>query len=268
MSTRPLLCLLVLLVLSGGQVRAETSNHALPPPADLLSKVTFDQRIGTQIPLELSFRDTQGRQVRLGSLLQNRPTILVPGYYQCANLCSFVRAGVASAVRQSRLAPPTFNVILLSIDPAEGPDDAAATQREDARARPGAAVPSWHYLTGNAGDIAALTHAIGFSYLFDPRNRQYDHGAGIVILSPTGTITQYLFGVQFAAQTLRLALVDASRGRLGTVVDRLLLLCCDYDPATGRYSLMISRVLQGLGILTALALAGLVFLLRRAERRI
>lgn len=266
MSTRHLLCLLMLFVL-GGQARAGTSSSALPPPADLLPRVTFDQRIGTQLPLGLSFRDAQGRQVHLGSLLQNRPTILVPGYYQCANLCSFVRAGVASAVRQSGLAPPDFNVVLVSIDPGEGPADATATQRDDARAHPHAAVTSWHYLTGDSASIAALTRAIGFSYLFDPRNRQYAHGAGVVILTPAGTISQYLFGVQFAAQTLRLALVDASQGRLGTVVDRLLLLCCDYDPSTGRYSLVISRVLQGLGILTALGLAVLVVFLRRAERQ-
>lgn len=265
MSTRHLVCLLILLVLAG-QARAGTSSRALTAPANLHAVVTFDQRIGSQIPLDLSFRDAQGRRVLLGSLLQNRPTILVPGYYQCTNLCSFVRAGVASAVRQSRLAPRGFNVVLLSIDPAEGPAEASATQREDAHAHPDAEVRSWHYLTGDSGDIAALTRAIGFSYLFDPRNRQYDHGAGIVILTPAGTISQYLFGVQFAAQTLRLALVDASRGHLGTVVDRLLLMCCDYDPSTGRYSLMISRVLQGLGTLTALALAVLVIVLRRAER--
>ncbi len=265
MSTRHLLCLLTLLVLGGGQARAGTSGNALPPPVDLHSTVAFDQHIGSQIPLDLSFRDAQGRRVRLGSLLQNRPTILVPGYYQCTNLCSFVRAGVASAVSQSHLAPPDFNVVLLSIDPGEGPADASATQSEDARAHP--AVTSWHYLTGDSVSIAALSRAIGFSYLFDPRNRQYDHGAGIVILTPAGTISQYLFGVQFAAQTLRLALVDASQGHLGTVVDRLLLLCCDYDPSTGRYSLVISRVLQGLGVLTALALAVLVIVLRRAERQ-
>lgn len=265
MSTRHLVCLLMLLVLAG-QARAGTSSNVLTAPANLHSVVTFDQRIGSQIPLDLSFRDAHGRRVLLGSLLQNRPTILVPGYYQCTNLCSFVRAGVASAVRQSRLAPRSFNVVLLSIDPGEGPAEASATQREDAHAHPDAAVTSWHYLTGDSGDIAALTRAIGFSYLFDPRNRQYDHGAGIVILTPAGTISQYLFGVQFAAQTLRLALVDASRGHLGTVVDRLLLMCCDYDPSTGRYSLMISRVLQVLGTLTALALAVLVIVLRRAER--
>jgi protein SCO1 len=261
---RTLVTLLMLLTLT--QVRAGTTAAPLPPPPDLMSKVTFEQRIGTHLPLELRFRDAGGHLVSLRSLLQNRPTILVPGYYRCANLCGVIRAGLASAVRDSHL-PAAFNVVLFSIDPEERPADANAAQREDARAHPGAHVADWQYLSGDPATIAALTRAIGFSYLFDPRNRQYDHGAGIVILTPAGTISQYLFGVQFAAQTLRLALVDASRGRLGTVVDRLLLLCCDYDASTGRYSLTISRVLQGLGTATVLALAALIFVLRRAERQ-
>jgi protein SCO1/2 len=220
------------------------------------------------VPLELTFRDTSGQSVRLGSLLQGRPTLLVPGYYRCANLCAFVRAGVANALRASQLRPGReFNVVLLSIDPGEQPGDATATQREDVESHPGAGVEDWHYLTGGSQAVARLTRAIGFHYLFDARNGHYDHGAGLVILTPAGTVSQYLFGVQFSAETLRLALVDASPGRLGTVMDRLLLLCCDYDPSTGRYSLTINRVMQGLGTLTALALAALIFVLRRAERR-
>lgn len=256
-----------MLLIGAVQARA-AGTGTLPPPADLPQRVTFEQHIGGNVPLELTFRDARGRSVTLESLLQGRPTLLVPGYYRCANLCAFVRAGVANALRESRLRPGReFNVVLLSIDPGEQPDDATATQREDVRSHPGAGVADWQYLTGDSEAIARLTRAIGFSYLFDPRNNQYDHGAGLVILTPAGTISQYLFGVQFSAETLRLALVDASRGRLGTVVDRLLLLCCDYDPSTGRYSLTIHRVMQGLGTLTALALAALIVVLRRVERR-
>jgi protein SCO1 len=244
------------LLIAAVQARA-AGTGALSPPPDLPQRVAFEQRIGSHVPLELTFRDARGQAVTLGSLLQGRPTLLVPGYYRCANLCAFVRAGVASALRGSPLRPGReFNVVLLSTDPGE-----------DIRAHPGAGVADWHYLTGHSQAIAQLTRAIGFSYWFDPRNGQYDHGAGLVVLTPAGTLSQYLFGVQFPAETLRLALVDASRGRLGTVVDRLLLLCCDYDPSTGRYSLTINRVLQGLGTLTALALAALIVILRRAERR-
>jgi len=250
------------------QAARAAGTGTLPPPPDLSQRVTFEQHIGNRVPLGLTFREANGRPVKLGSLLQGRPTLLVPGYYRCANLCAFVRAGVANALRESQLRPGReFNVVLFSIDPGEQPADAAAAQGEDIRSHPGAAVAEWHYLTGNSQAIARLTRAIGFSYLFDARNDQYDHGAGVLILTPAGTISQYLFGVQFSMETLRLALVDASRGRLGTVVDRLLLLCCDYDPSTGRYSLTIHHVLQGLGTLTALALAALITVLRRAERR-
>lgn len=261
--SRILVCVLLV-----GAVQAQAASAgALPPPADLARKVTFEQYVGGKVPLELTFREASGRPVVLASLLQGRPTLLVPGYYRCANLCTFVRAGVANAVRQSQLRPGTdFNVVLLSIDPGERPADARMTQGEDSRSHAGAGVEHWHYLTGDREAIARLTRSIGFSFVFDPRNGQYDHGAGLVILTPVGTLSQYLFGVRFSSETLRLALVDASRGRLGTVVDRLLLLCCDYDPSTGRYSLTINRVMQGLGTLTALALAALIFALHRAER--
>lgn len=240
---------------------------APPPPPDLPTRVGFDQRLGAAVPLAPVWRDAQGGRVALGTALGNRPTLLVPGYYRCRNLCDVVRAGVAQAVAASGLKPGgEFNLVLFSIDPQETAADAAAAQRRDAAAYPRGAVAHWLYLTGTAAAVSELTRAIGFRSLFDPRNGQYAHPAGIVLLSPRGLITQYLLGVRFSPLTLRLALVDASHGRIGTFVDRLLLICCDYDPATGRYSLLITRVLQGLGLLTAATLAALLGVLRRAER--
>lgn len=241
-----------------------TASATPPPPANLLAQVGFDQSLGAQVPLDLIFRDAGGAALRLGERLEGRPTLLVPGYYGCVNLCDAVRAGVAQAVAASGLRPgEQFNLVLVSIDPRESPREAAAVQRSDALLRPRAQVARWQYLTGMPAASAALMRAIGFRYLFDPRNGQYSHATGIVVLSPTGKITQYLLGVQFAPLTLRLALISAAHGRIGTFVDRLVLLCCDYDPSTGRYTLLISRVLQGLGVGTALALAALLLVLRR-----
>ncbi|HEX4050119.1 MAG TPA: SCO family protein [Steroidobacteraceae bacterium] len=256
---------MLMLLIAGAAMASVTTLRA---PADLLSRVSFDQRLGVQVPLDLIFRDTQGAAVRLGDLLDGRPTLLVPGYYRCSNICGAVRAGVAHAVAQSGFVPGTqFNVVLISIDPRETPADARTVQINDDVAFANAHVAHWHYLTSPQAVNLALTRAIGFGYFYDPRNAQYDHAAGIVLLTAQGKIAQYLFGVQFAPQTLRLALVNASHGRIGTVVDRFLLLCCDYDPSTGRYSVLINRVMQGLGILTALILCGLIVTLRRAEIR-
>ena len=262
------LALASLCVVANVQAADTRVTAALPPPPDLLARVGTEQRLGAPVPLDLSFRDARGQILRLREAVAGRPTLLVPGYYHCTNLCDVVRSGVAQAVSASGLNPGRqFNVVLISIDPRESPADAAAAQRSDAEAHPKAQVLHWRYLVGTAAASTALARAIGFHFLFDPRNGQYAHNAGIVVVSPTGTITQYLLGVKFAPLSLRLALVGASQGRLGTLVDRLVLLCCDYDSGTGRYNLLISRVLQGLGVLTLLTLGGLILALRRGEAR-
>jgi protein SCO1 len=244
------------------------ASATVPPPPQLLARVGFDQRLGAEVPLDLVFRDARGAPLRLREALEGKPALLVPGYYGCTNLCDVVRAGVAQAVTASGLKPgEQFNVVLISIDPRESVADAATAQRGDAQEHPGAQVSRWRYLVGAPAAATALARAIGFRYVFDPRNGQYAHAAGIVVVSPRGTVTQYLLGVQFAPLTLRLALVSASQGRIGSLVDRLVLLCCDYDSSTGRYSLLISRVLQGMGLLTLLTLGGLLIALRRGESR-
>lgn len=246
---------------------AKTQTRLRAPP-DLLQRVGFDQNLGRQVPLDARFREANGASVSLRQLLHGKPTLLVPGYFDCKNICGVVRSGVANAVRRSGLKPgDEFNVVLVSINPQETPADAHTAQSNDALAHPGAGVAHWHYLTGAQADIAPLMHAIGFRYIYDKRDGQYAHATGIVLLTPRGRVTQYLFGVQFAPETLRLSLVAASQRRIGNIVDRLLLLCCAYDVSTGRYTLLIHRVMQGLGITSALALCGWIVILRRGEAR-
>ncbi|HEV7121970.1 MAG TPA: SCO family protein [Rhodanobacter sp.] len=239
----------------------------LRAPAQLLEKVGFTQQLGAQVPLDAEFHDDDGRMVQLRDLLNDKPTLLVPGYFSCTNLCSVVRVGVANAIAGSGLQPgKQFNVVLVSIDPADTPKTAAMARRQDAGAHANAFVQRWHYLTSNRDASAALMRSIGFRYFHDTRNGQYDHDAGIVLLSPQGKVTQYLFGVKFVPETLRLALVNASQGRIGSIVDHFLLLCCNYDASTGRYSLVIHRVMQALGIATVVTLLLLIVLLRRSEQ--
>lgn len=254
-----------LLLISGFTWAASPPTHVRAPP-DLHQRVGFDQELGAQVPLDAVFHDANGNPVTLRNLLHGKPLLLVPGYFTCKTLCSVVRSGVARGVRGSGLKPGRqFDVVLVSIDPHETPADARHAQKMDAANHPGAGVARWHYLTGTQASIAPLMHDIGFRYMFDARSDQFDHATGIVVLTPGGKVSQYLFGVKFPAETLRLALVDASHGSVGNIIDRLVLLCCQYDTSTGRYTLTIHRIMQGLGVSFAVLLAGFIVFLRRAE---
>lgn len=237
-------------------------------PDGLLNAIGFDQRLGARLPLDVPFQDAAGVAVRLGELLRRKPALLVPNYYTCTNLCSSMRAAVAQAVGGSGLTPGVdFEVLLVSIDTREGAVEARSAQRADAAAHPAGGSAHWSYLTGSEASVSTLMRTIGFRYFLDSRNGQYSHAAGMVLVTPDGRIAQYLFGVQVLPQTLRLALVGASRGGIGTLADRLLLLCCDYDASTGRYNLTIRWVMTGLCVVTLLGLGWLFAVLRRGERR-
>jgi len=235
---------------------------AVPVGADagrppILRDVGFDQRVGESIPLDLEFRDETGRPVALREYFGRRPVLLVPAYYQCPMLCTLVLNGVVSALRALSFdVGDQFSVITFSFNPHDTSALAAAKKQTylDEYRRPGAAA-GWHFLTGDQESIARLTRAIGFRYAFDPAHDQYAHASGIVVLTPTGTIARYFYGVEYAPRDLRLALVEASQNRIGTVVDQLLLFCFHYDPATGRYSAMALTAMRVGGVLTVLALA-------------
>lgn len=244
------------------------SSAGVRAPPDLHQRVGFDQELGAQVPLAATFHDASGKAVRLRDLLHGKPMLLVPGYFTCKTLCSIVRTGVANGVRNTGFSPgKQFDLVLVSIDPQETPADARHAQRMDTVNHPGAGVRQWHYLVGSQASIAAVMHSIGFRYMFDKRTDQFVHATGVVVLTPAGKVSQYLFGVKFPSETLRLALVHASRGTVGNLVDRLVLLCCQYDTSSGRYTLTIHRIMQGLGVSFAALLVGLVLFLRRSESR-
>jgi len=241
--------------------------HAPMAPADLDQRAGFDQRLGAQVPMELRLRESDGQPRSLRQIANGKPLLLAMGYYRCPNLCDAVLHGLTHAVTTLTLRPGRdFEVVFVSIDPREQPADATASQRMLARAQPAANVERWHFMTGDETDVHSLARAIGFRYFLDPRNDQYAHAAGIVVLSAEGRVTQYMFGVDYPTRSLRLALVDASRGKLGGLVDRLVLLCCGYDPSTGRYSLLIGRVMQFVGIGFAIVLGAIVWRLHRRRR--
>jgi protein SCO1/2 len=242
-------------------------------PADVkpaaLRDVGFDQRLGESLPLDVTLRDEDGRAVKLGAYFKGRPVVLAVVYYECPMLCTLTLNGLVSALATLSFdAGREFEVVTVSFDPREGPQLARAKKAAYLRryARPGASL-GWHFLTGDAEALRAVTSAVGFRYAWDERTRQFAHPAGLVVLTPEGRIARYLYGVEYAPKDLRLALVESAAGRIGNAVDQVLLFCYQYDPETGRYGAMVMRLVRLGGVLTLAALGGLIFALRRTERR-
>jgi protein SCO1 len=255
--------LAILLAVCAAGLRADTS---LPTP---LRDVGYDQRLGAQVPLDLAFRDEAGRPVRLGELVRERPAVLLLAYYTCPMLCTVVLEGAAASLRVIPFtAGRDFDVVVVSFDPRDTARLAAAKKSEVVAryARPEGAA-GWHFLTGSAPSIAVLTRTVGFRYYFDDKTGQYAHAAGLVLLTPTGRISRYFYGVEFPARDLRLGLVEASGEKIGSLVDQVLLFCYHYDPVIGRYSAMTLNLVRAGGAATVLGLALAILLMRRRERR-
>jgi len=235
------------------------------PP--VLREIGFDQRLGAAVPLDLPFRDESGASVRLHDYFGKRPVVLSLNYYSCPMLCTVTLNGLASALDTiSMTAGKEFEVVTVSFDPSETPQLASAKKKAylERYKRPGAA-QGWHFLTGDAPAIAALTKAVGFRYVWDAETRQFAHPAGVLVLTPEGRIARYLYGIEYAPRDLRLAVVEASAGRIGNPVDQIILACYQYDPTTGRYGAAIMRIVRAVGALTVAALAGFITMMLRRE---
>jgi protein SCO1 len=235
-----------------------------------LEGVRFDQRLGEHLPLDLVLRDERGKEVRLGEFFDERPVVLSLGYYGCPMLCPLVMDGIVRSLKPLTFsAGQEFDVVTVSIDPDEGADDASRRREQslDRYDRAGSDA-GWHFLTASPESIARLTDAVGFRYSRDPATREYAHAAGVVVATPRGEIARYLFGAEFSPRDLRLALVEASENRIGALSDQLLLFCFHYDPAAGRYSAVALGSLRAAGVLTVVALAGLIGLALWREKRI
>jgi len=249
----------------GMPVGSEPPAAAALPPA---LQVGFDQKLGGQVPLDLPLRDEEGRTVRLGDLFGGRPVILSLAYYDCPMLCGMSLQGIASSLKTLSFdAGREFEVVTVSFNPKETAAQARVKkiQMLDLYGRPGAA-PGWRFLTGDAEPIRRLTEAVGFRYAWDEEQKQYAHPTGIVLLTPAGRIARYFFGVEYAPKDLRLGLIEAGDNRIGTLADRLLLLCYRYDPKTGRYSGLAINLVRTGGIVTLLVLGACIAVAVRREK--
>ena len=238
---------------------------AVKPP--ILQQIGFDQRLGETVPLDIPLRDEAGRTVRLGDFFGRRPVVLTLVYYDCPMLCTLTLNSLSSALSTLSFdIGREFDVVTVSFDPREKPPLAAGKKKGylSRYGRPGAEA-GWHFLTGDREALARLTAAVGFRYQWDEEIRQFAHPAGLVVLTPEGRITRYLYGIEYAPKDLRFSLVEASERKIGTPLDQAMLFCYQYNPATGRYGLLTMRLIRGGAVLTVLALGGFIFTMRRKE---
>ena len=240
-------------------------------PPTLLNGVGIDQHLNTQLPLNLAFTDDAGQQVTLASYFGKRPAILALVYYRCPMLCSEELDGLTSSLEMVRYVPgKDFNIIVVSIDPSEGTDLAAAKKREYVKryGRPETA-NGWHFLTGTQPNIDALTQAVGFRYVKltvpGSNQMQYAHASSIQILTPEGKLAQYYMGVEYSPKDMLLGLDEASSNRIGSPVDNILTYCYHYDPTTNTHDLIIARVIQLGGFLTVMLLGGFMLVMFRRD---
>lgn len=226
----------------------------------ILDQVAVEQRLNTQVPLNLTFRDETGKTVRLGDYFGKRPVILVLAYYECPMLCTVVLNELTRSLNAlDYTIGKEFEVITVSISPTETPELALKKKQTYLSAyKKKGAEHGWHFLVGDEPNIKALANAVGFQYTYDPRTKQYAHPAVIMILTPQGKLSRYLLGIEFAARDLKFALIEASEGKIGNPVTSAVLYCFQYDPSSGKYGLVILRVVQLAGLITVLSLGLLI----------
>jgi len=242
--------------------------------SSILEKVGIAQHLNQQLPLNLTFTDDVGRQVQLASYFGKKPAILALVYYQCPMLCSEELNGLASALLMVDEQPGRdFNIIVVSIDPSEGTDLAAAKKRSYVKryGKPQSA-DGWHFLTGTQPNIDALTNTVGFGYVKIPgpdgKLTQFAHASAIQLVTPEGKLAQYYMGVEYSPKDLRLGLAEASNNRIGSPVDNILTYCYHYDPGTNKHALIVARVVQLGGLVTMISLGGFMFVMFRRDARL
>ena len=254
-----------LFVLLGAAAQAHDNDNR--PAA--LRDVAFEQKLNQPLPLGLHFRDASGKAVRLADFFGRKPVVLNFVYYSCRELCPLLSDGLVRVLRAlSFEVGDQFEVVTVSFDPNDTMAAAAAFKADYTKryARPGAAA-GWHFLTGDPAAIHELADAAGFRYSYDAEKNQFAHATGIVLVTPQGKTSRYYYGIDFSPRDLRLGLIEAAAGKIGSPIDQLLLFCYHYDPATGQYTLLVTRVLRLAGGATVLVLAGFIALMLRRERR-
>ena len=246
--------------------RPSSGNPSTGLP-EALQEVKIEQKLDQQLPLDLVFRDESGREVKLGQYFGQKPVVLAFVYYDCPMLCTQVLNGMVTSFRVLPFeVGKEFDVVTISFDPRETPELAQKKKNvyvnylpEKMRAR---AAAGWHFLTGDEANIAKITDAAGFRYRYDEKTQQFAHASAIMVTTAHGKLSRYYYGIEYPARDLRLGLIETSANKIGSPVEQLLLYCYHYDPATGKYGLVVMRVMRIAGVITLLGIAAMLLLMK------
>jgi protein SCO1/2 len=269
-----LMCALGVLLVAAAQIFAQTVPDNVGQTSSnmpvILKNVAFRPELNGQVPLDTAFRDESGKSVQLGQYFhQQKPVLLAFVYYGCPMLCTQLEQGVVGSLRMLSFNPGRdYEVVFVSFDERDTPEMAAAkknTAMDHFRRKETAA--GWHFLTGSKESIAAVTNSANFHFNFDAKNNLFAHASGITLLTPEGRISRYFYGVEFPGRDLRLGLVDASQGKIGTPVDKMLLFCFQYDPSTARYSATILGIMRVLALMTIAGLLLMIVIYHQRDKR-
>ncbi len=232
-------------------------------------EVGIDQKLNSSIPLDLVFHDEQDQALPLRTYFGEKPVVLALVYYSCPGLCGLTLSDLVRSLKHVNLEPARdYNVVIVSINPAEKPSLAQGKKATYAASfsQPSSFNAGWHFLTGNQQAITALASAVGFRYRWDEPTHQFVHAAGVMIATPEGKLSRYFYGIQYSPTDVRLSLIEASKHKIGSPVDYVLLFCCPFDPLTGKYTVAIYNVLKLAGLATLVFIVALFFLLSRKKR--
>ena len=258
---------LIALALQAGTTPQLPGPTATMRPKEL-DKAGVECRLGTSVPLDATFRDESGKEVRLSDFCSGRPVVLQLAYYKCPMLCTQVMNGLFDALPKCGLSPDQYEVVIVSFDAKERPELATAKREHylEKYGRPGMA-NRVHFLTGDQKEIDRLCSAIGFTYSFDARSGQFAHPGMVTLLTPTGTIARYFFGISLQPRDLRLGLVEASEGKINSAIDSFMLYCLYYDPDGATYAASVLRLVRLGGLVTVIGMGlGLAWAWRRERK--
>lgn len=261
----------LLVAASGAHAQMAPDNVGQPANGmpTILQGVGFRPELNAQMPVDAPFKDETGKEVRLADYLHSqKPVLLAFVYYGCPMMCTQLEQGVVGSLRMLSFNPARdYEVVFISFDDRDTPATAAekkATAMSKFR-RPETA-SGWHFLSGPKESIAAVTNAANFHFNYDAKSNLFAHASGLLLLTPEGRISRYFYGVEFPARDVRLGLVDASAGKIGSPVDHVLLYCFEYDPSTARYSATILGIVRLGGILTIVTMIFAFLIFRRRDR--
>jgi protein SCO1 len=265
---------IVALLLAASALQAQTVPSNLGPTAatmpPALQNVGFEPQLNAPMPLDLSFRDETGRNVQLREYFGQKPVVLAFVYYGCPMLCNQVQQGVVGTLRMLSFNPGRdYEVVFISFDTRETPSMAAEKKKAAlVHFRRPETDSAWHFLTGSQESIDAATRAANFRYNFSAKTNLFAHASGVMVLTPDGRISRYFYGVEYPGRDMRLGLVEASAGKIGTPIDHVLLFCYQYDPTAATYSAAILKIIRLGGVLTILCIVGGILIFRRRDARL